>query len=211
MIFTPEDLLKLFIAVVVGGMIGFERELHSKAAGLRTITLMTVGATLFTVLSENFSDTATARVAANIIPGIGFLGAGVILFSEGKLKGLTTASSIWVAAALGMAIGVGEYILAGATTILVLVVLTLFSRFDQLVDQIGRETRTYQVAFPMRDKKHAEMESIFRECRMRIRSRRRMKRDGALICIWELEGRAGDHYSLAEKLLADQEIIELQY
>jgi putative Mg2+ transporter-C (MgtC) family protein len=105
-----------------------EREIHSKAAGLRTITLITVGATLFTILSVKFGDPATSRVAANIITGIGFLGAGVILFAEGKLKGLTTASSIWVAAALGMAVGIGEYGLAMATSIIVIIVLAFFAR-----------------------------------------------------------------------------------
>jgi putative Mg2+ transporter-C (MgtC) family protein len=108
-VFTPEDLIKVLIAVVIGGIIGMEREIHSKAAGLRTITLITIGATIFTILSEKFGDPSTSRIAANIVTGIGFLGAGVILFAEGKLKGLTTASSIWVAAALGMAVGVGEY------------------------------------------------------------------------------------------------------
>jgi len=90
-VFTPEDLIKVLIAVVIGGIIGMEREIHSKAAELRTITLITVGATLFTILSEKFGDPATSRIAANIVTGIGFLGAGVILFAEGKLKGLTTA------------------------------------------------------------------------------------------------------------------------
>jgi putative Mg2+ transporter-C (MgtC) family protein len=209
--FTPEDLVKVLVAVLIGSAIGFERELHSKAAGLRTITLITVGATLFTILSLRFGDTATSRIASNIVTGIGFLGAGVILFAEGKLKGLTTASSIWAAAALGMALGIGEYILAVTGTLIILVVLTLFTRFDQLLDRFGHETRTYEIIYPARDNKHAELEQLFRECRIRVRSRKRMKRDGSMISVWDLEGGGRDHFALAEKLMADKEISELRY
>ena len=208
-VFTPEDLIKVLVAVVVGGIIGFEREIHSKAAGLRTITLITVGATLFTVISTKFAD--ADRVAANIVTGIGFLGAGVILFAEGKLKGLTTASSIWAAAALGMAIGTGEYILAGAGTLIIILVLTLFARLDQLVDRIGRETRTYEIVYTARDEKHQELETFFRECRMRLRNSKHMKRNGEMVGVWDLEGRARDHLCLVEKLLGDKEIKELKY
>ncbi len=210
-VFSPEDLIKVLIAVVIGGIIGFEREIHSKAAGLRTITLITVGATMFTILSEKFGDPATSRIAANIVTGIGFLGAGVILFAEGKLKGLTTASSIWVAAALGMAVGIGEYILAMVTTIIVIIVLAFFARLDQMVDHIGRETRTYEIVYPARDEKHEELEALFHECRMQVRKRKRMKQNGEMASVWELEGRFRDHLCLAEKLLADKEINELKY
>ena len=92
---TQEDLLKLLFAVLIGGLIGIEREMHAKAAGLRTITLITVGAALFTIISLDFKDD---RVIANIVTGVGFLGAGSIMFMEGRLTGLTTASTIWVAA-----------------------------------------------------------------------------------------------------------------
>jgi putative Mg2+ transporter-C (MgtC) family protein len=211
LVFTPEDLVKVLIAVVIGGIIGMEREIHSKAAGLRTITLITIGATMFTILSGKFGDLSSSRVAANIITGIGFLGAGVILFAEGKLKGLTTASSIWAAASLGMAVGIGEYVLALATTIIVVIILAFFARLDQMVDRIGRETRTYEIVYPGRDEKHEELEILFHECRMRVRNRKRMKRDGEMISLWDLEGRVRDHLCLAEKLLADKEIKELKY
>jgi putative Mg2+ transporter-C (MgtC) family protein len=210
-VFSPEDLIKVLIAVVIGGIIGLEREMHSKAAGLRTITLITIGATMFTILSEKFGDPATSRIASNIVTGIGFLGAGVILFAEGKLKGLTTASSIWVAASMGMAIGVGEYILALATTLIVIIVLASFARLDQMVDHFGRETRTYEIVYPGREEKHEELEGIFLGCKMRVRNRKRLKRNGEMVSVWDLEGRARDHLCLAEKLLTDKEIKDLKY
>ena len=208
---TPEDLVKVLIAVVIGGIIGMEREMHSKAAGLRTITLITIGATMFTILSGKFGDPSNSRVAANIITGIGFLGAGVILFAEGKLKGLTTASSIWAAASMGMAVGIGEYVLALAATILVVIVLAFFARLEQMVDHFGRKTRSYEIVYPWRDNKHEELEGLFHGCKMQVRNRKRMKRNGEMISMWELEGRARDHLCLAEKLLVDKEIKELKY
>ena len=85
-IFTPEDLVKVLIAVVIGGIIGMEREMHSKAAGLRTITLITIGATMFTILSGKFGDPSASRLAANIITGIGFLGRVSSCLRKANLK-----------------------------------------------------------------------------------------------------------------------------
>ena len=210
-VFTPEDLIKILVAVLIGGIIGFERELHSKAAGLRTITLITVGAAMFTILSSKFTDTSTSRVASNIVTGVGFLGAGAILFAEGKVKGLTTASSIWVSAALGMAVGLGQYILGVATALLVVIVLDLFTRLDRWLDTKGRDLRSYEIAFTDRPGKDKELEKVFREYRMIIRSHRPMRQEHSRRDMWELDGRASDHYTLAEKLLADGEISELRY
>ncbi len=207
--FVPEDLIKLLLAILVGGVIGIEREVHSKAAGLRTITLICFGATLFTLLSSRFG--ADDRVAANIVTGIGFLGAGAILFAEGKVKGLTTASSIWVAAALGMAIGLGQYMLAGVGTVLVVVILAFFARFDRLVDRFGRETRSYEVLCSDRPEKLDELDALFGAMRLRIRSRKRMKQNGSLLALWEVDGRTRDHQRMADALMADSEIRELRY
>ena len=209
--FTPEDLIKILVAVVIGGIIGFERELHSKAAGLRTITLITVGAAMFTVLSSKFTDPATSRVAANIVTGVGFLGAGAILFAEGKIKGLTTASSVWVAAALGMAVGLGQYILGVATALLVVIVLDLFTRLDRWLVIKGRESRSYEIAFTDRPGKDKELEKVFSEYRMVIRTHRPMRQETLRLDTWEVDGRAIDHLALAEKLLADEEVSELRY
>ncbi|MEZ0396602.1 MAG: MgtC/SapB family protein [Anaerolineales bacterium] len=207
--FIPEDLIKLLLAILVGGVIGIEREVHSKAAGLRTITLICFGATLFTVLSSRFEE--ADRVAANIVTGIGFLGAGAILFAEGKVKGLTTASSIWVSAALGMAIGQGQYMLAAVGTVLVVVILAFFARLDRLVDRFGRETRSYEVVCANRPEKLDELDALFQAMRLRIRSRKRMKQNGSLLALWEVDGRTRDHQRMAEKLMADGEIKELRY
>jgi putative Mg2+ transporter-C (MgtC) family protein len=193
----------------VGGIIGFERELHSKAAGLRTITLITLGAALFTVLSGKFANSDTSRIASNIVTGVGFLGAGAILFTQGRVKGLTTASSIWAAAALGMAIGVGQYVLGAAATLLAVIVLDLFARLDRLLDKTGRETHLYEIAYVDRPKKDKKIEAVFKDHRMLIRTHRPMRVEGLRRDVWELDGSPGSHHAMAEKLLEDREIKEL--
>jgi len=99
-----EDLTKLLVALVIGAIIGAEREYRTKSAGFRTVILITVGSTLFTIVSNLMSN--DARVASNIVTGIGFLGAGAIFKEGASVKGLTTATTIWISAAIGMAIGV---------------------------------------------------------------------------------------------------------
>jgi putative Mg2+ transporter-C (MgtC) family protein len=120
--------LRVMLAMVLGGIIGFQRAKAEKPAGLRDIILICTGAALFTVVSINgFGIDDQARVAAGIVTGIGFLGAGVIIRrgEGGVVKGLTTATTIWVAAGIGMAAGAGMYIIAPVTTLLVLVVLLI--------------------------------------------------------------------------------------
>jgi putative Mg2+ transporter-C (MgtC) family protein len=203
-------LIKLLLAILIGGIIGFEREIHSKAAGLRTITLITVGATLFTMLSMQFSG-GSDRVASNIVTGIGFLGAGAILFSEGRIKGLTTASSIWVASALGMAIGLGEFWLAAAAALLVFMVLWMFVPLDNLVDTLGREIREYEISYIASLSKTGQIERLFQEQNMKILRSRKMKGIDRLMGEWELRGTRKSHNQLVEKLLEDSDIYEVKY
>src|SRR5690242_8660028 len=111
-IFHLQLLLQLGLATVCGGWIGLERELSGKPAGLRTNILICVGATLFTSLSVALSlgRGDPARIAAQILPGVGFIGAGTILHTRGSVSGLTSAATIWVVAAIGMALGGGAYV-----------------------------------------------------------------------------------------------------
>jgi len=206
---TTEDLLKLLLAVAIGGLIGLEREMHAKAAGLRTITLITVGATLFTMLSLRFEDD---RVIANIVTGVGFLGAGSILFSEGRVKGLTTASSIWASAALGMAIGLGDYGLACVSALVVFCVLWVFAQVDRLVDVLGREIRIYDITYLARENKLEHIEAAMAECNLKIIRRRRMKvGENLLQGIWELRGALAKQTKFSDIMLADPDVIGLKY
>ena len=131
--FLPDAGIKLGVAFLCGILLGMERELKGKPAGLRTMTLITVGSTLFMIVSELVTVTTggpeaitrvdPSRIASQVVSGIGFLGAGAIIESRGSVHGLTTAATIWVAAGIGLCIGVGFPALAGGITLLVLTVL----------------------------------------------------------------------------------------
>jgi putative Mg2+ transporter-C (MgtC) family protein len=122
-----EMVLRVLLAIVLGGVIGYQRSRSAKPAGLRDITLICAGAALFTVISIYGFDAADqSRVAAGIVTGIGFLGAGAIIHrDQGEVTGLTTAATIWIMAGIGMAAGAGMYILAPVATLLILGVLLL--------------------------------------------------------------------------------------
>lgn len=132
---TISQIVSLLIAALLGGLIGLEREREQRPAGLRTYMLVCVGSALFTILSINAFPSElprdTARVAAQIVTGIGFLGAGTVWRSHDRVSGLTTAAGLWVAAAIGMAVGAGMGLLALAATVLVLVVLSVFLRAER--------------------------------------------------------------------------------
>lgn len=137
-----ELLGQLVLAVLLGGAIGLERELRGKPAGLRTNILICIGATLFTSLSFQMAAGRgdPGRVAAQVLAGVGFIGAGTIVHARGAVTGLTSAATIWVVAAVGMALGAGAYVDALGTALLVVVVLEMLLRLE---DRLGRrETRS---------------------------------------------------------------------
>ncbi len=122
----------LLIAVLLGGGVGLQRELRGKAAGLRTNILICVGATLFTQMSQSMALLVgdPTRIAAQIVTGVGFLGAGTILHSKGYVTGLTSAATIWLVAAIGMAVGAGAIYEAAGAALLVILVLAVLGRVE---------------------------------------------------------------------------------
>src|SRR5439155_4108603 len=134
----PVDLMvRLFLAAGLGAAIGVERELRQKAAGLRTNILIALGSALFTVVSLELAQAGGTpdRIAAQIVSGIGFLGAGSILRSGRSVHGMTTAATIWVNAAVGMASGAGLYMIATAGTIITLIILALLPFVERHLDR----------------------------------------------------------------------------
>jgi len=115
--------LRLVLAVVLGGIVGIERELVHKPAGLRTHMLVSLGSCLFTVISVYDFGMDPARIASGIVAGIGFIGAGAVIAERSRVVGITTAASLWVTASIGLAAGVGNYTLSITTAILVFAIL----------------------------------------------------------------------------------------
>ena len=140
-IFRLQLMLQLGLATLLGGAIGLERELGGKPAGLRTNILICIGSVLYTHLSLSMlagpngipTGTDTTRVAAQIVTGVGFIGAGTILHARGAVVGLTSAATIWVVAAIGIALGSGYYLEGVGTTVLVIVVLAGLGRIEKIV------------------------------------------------------------------------------
>ena len=129
---------RLCLAAVLGGVLGFEREWRNKTAGLRTNILIAIGSCLFTVMSIDMSRTAggdPTRIAAQIVTGIGFLGAGAIMRTGLNVQGLTTAAMIWVNAAVGVAAGGGEYRVAVVATAVAIAALVILGPVERLIDR----------------------------------------------------------------------------
>lgn len=131
-------IIRLLLAAVLGGVIGLEREYHAKEAGFRTHVLVAVGSALFMLISQYGFDAFLgvksvsfdpSRIASQVVTGIGFIGAGTIIFQKKFIRGLTTAAGIWVTGAIGLACGCGMYFIAAVTTAIVILVLSIINYF----------------------------------------------------------------------------------
>jgi len=133
----PHDVLGIVLAVLLGAVVGAEREISGKAAGLRTNVLICLGAAVFTIISRRMAgegDSLT-RIAAQVVTGVGFLGAGAIIQDRGGIHGLTTAATIWLVASIGMACGAHLYLLAAAAAVIAVVVLFGLARLARFIEK----------------------------------------------------------------------------
>lgn len=151
---TASAIVKMLISMLLGCCVGYERKRRGQMAGIRTFALISMGATLAMLLSIyvpqeylGLKNGDPGRIAAQVVTGIGFLGAGAIIQMKGSVRGLTTAAGIWVTAAIGMAVGVGLYWLSIASTILILVVLVTIERIEKRL-HAGVESRIIRLRVP---------------------------------------------------------------
>lgn len=136
-------IIRLFLSAILGGAIGFEREAHNRPAGFRTHILVTIGSSLLMLVSMNMGPNAdSSRIAAQVVSGIGFLGAGTILRTGNNIEGLTTAASIWVCSAIGLAIGSGFHLGGIVVTAIVLFFLRKISSLERLINRKNYKTIT---------------------------------------------------------------------
>jgi putative Mg2+ transporter-C (MgtC) family protein len=207
----PVDFLKLLLAVLVGGLIGIEREFRHKVAGFRTNIFICTGAMLFTVFASRYSAPGDAvHIIANIVSGVGFIGAGVILRQEGRIVGLTTAAIIWLTAALGMGIGTGDYQLVAVATVVVSIILWVFPAFEKRIDKF-QEARSYEFMCRIKSPKVHQLEAWLGEFNLELRNQKRLKRGDKLICNWDVWGSCSGHEQFVDRLLADEEIEEFRF
>jgi putative Mg2+ transporter-C (MgtC) family protein len=201
-----EHVVRLAASVALGGLVGLERELRDKPAGFRTIILISVGACLFTILSQVLGgpDWDSTRIAAQIVTGIGFLGAGAILRDRTGVIGLTTAATIWSVAAVGMASGFGYLGLASAGTAAILLALL---GFDIVEKRIGarRDLQAYHFAAPKADDALRRIRAMFDRANLKIRKWSCHEDEDLLVFhIWAMGGKP-EHDSLRMSLALSDE------
>ena len=154
--FENEQILQILGALLAGALLGLEREYHNKPAGFRTMILISVSSCLFSILSVSLSS--GDRIASNIVTGIGFIGAGVVFKEGNAVRGITSAALIWMAAAIGMSIGLKHYELASVVVFIVLMVLIALTRIENILDKLHL-IKTYTVQFNSNEYSIEELEN----------------------------------------------------
>lgn len=205
-----EMLLRLVMVIVVGGLIGTEREYHSKSAGFRTMILICLGSFLYNTVSLHVDDISPGRIASNIVTGIGFLGAGVIYKSENRVNGITTAATIWAVAALGMGIAAGQYYLVGISTVIILVSLFSLMRLESFIDRIN-QSHTYRIVSVYKEDLLREYEDMFDECNLRYKRIKRTKSGENIIGTWIVMGTEKNHNRFTRKILHHPSVKEFEF
>lgn len=205
-----EFLLRLLMVIIVGGLIGAEREYRSKSAGFRTMILICLGSFLYTTFSIFMSDVSPDRIASNIVTGIGFLGAGVIFQSDNRVNGITTAATIWAVAALGMGIADGAYYVVFTSTIIVLASLLLLTKLEFIIDRIN-QMHTYKIVSPYKEELLKEYEDLFRECQLNYKRVKRTKNGDSIIGIWHVQGSEKNHNRFTKKILHHPDVKEFEF
>ena len=205
--FYTEDLIRLTMALVLGGLIGAEREYRSKAAGFRTTIMICVGATLFTMISVRLGDD---RIAANIVNGIGFLGAGLIYKEENRVKGLTSAATVWAVSALGMGIGGGYYDLALAGFGLIIGSLLFLNKLSYRITRLN-QSRDYKVVTAYKNKTLKEYERVFVDCGLSPRRGPQHRIGHDIIGRWQVTGPEQAHEKCIKRFLNDPDVKEFVF
>ncbi len=204
------DLAHLIIALLIGFLIGAEREYRSKSAGLRTMIMVALGSCIFTTLSIKIGIGNPDRLAANIITGIGFLGAGVIFKTDDRVTGITTATTIWVVAALGMACGSGHLIMAFTGTAVVFMVLIFLVKMQTYIDH-KNQLRNYKIVCCYKEETLVRYEKLFKEYHLKAERGRQSKTDDVIIGHWIVQGNIVNHEKVIQALLMDQDIKEFDF
>lgn len=207
---NEEIFLRLGLSVLIGSIIGVEREYRGKSAGFRTIILITTGAAVFTMISELMTNGTPDRIASNIVTGVGFLGAGVIFRDHRSVSGLTTAASVWAAAGLGMAAGAGYYIIALAGSVIIVVVLLLFLPLQKVIDAFNH-VKTYKFTCAYHDRVIEQYQKFFKSKKLKVIRKDFHKEDNVINITWVAQGTEKNHDKLVKELLQDKAITDIHF
>jgi putative Mg2+ transporter-C (MgtC) family protein len=204
--FWELNAIKFVVAVLVGAIVGVERELRGKPAGVRTMILIALGSTLFTIFSMAMGGPGDpARIAAQIVTGVGFLGAGAILHDRRQVTGLTTAASIWLVASLGIGIGLGEWKTITAAVIVVLFVLLVFAPLERWFD-VWRHDQTYRLDLSSDPAEIDRLRRMAGSAGLKVMNIQIAKERGGIRLLFRAVGKSGDHREFVQALLTDPSI-----
>ncbi len=204
--FIFDNSVKLIVSLVLGALIGAEREYKGRNIGFRTIILITLGSTLFTILSFILGkDNDPARIASNIVTGVGFLGAGAIFRDGASVRGMTTASLIWISAAIGMACGIAQYEFAILVTFTTLVILLGFTGVQQFIDRYNQE-KVYKITIQNDLELKVEIEKSIVSFKLKHQWLRQIKSNDDLILEYEVRGAELNHEAFINQLTTNSKI-----
>ncbi|CAM4241046.1 MgtC/SapB family protein [Cytophagaceae bacterium 50C-KIRBA] len=205
------DLERILLSILIGAVIGIEREYRSKSAGLRTMILVCVGSCIFTLLSYKIGLGSQDRIAANVLTGIGFLGAGVIFREKDRVTGITTATTIWVVSAIGMTIGAGFELLACVTSAIVILILSAFILVQNLISKLNH-VRVYTLKFEYTDSfDYKHVEALFKKLKMKILYSQKIKSGKDFTFNLTVQGSEKAHHLIASQLLKNDKIKHLEF
>jgi len=210
--FIPEneDLISICVSIIAGSLVGLEREYKNKSAGFRTIVLICLGATAFTIVSR-YGVGSDDRIAANIITGIGFIGAGVIFKDKFSVMGLTTAAVIWIVAGIGMAAGIGYYGLALSLSVITVLVLSVFNRVESVMERVFL-TRTIFVVFQDMDVANMELlKRLMDKHRISYRRKTVGKRNRRLSVVFEMSADRKNLQAFNDEMISLTYVEEFYY
>jgi putative Mg2+ transporter-C (MgtC) family protein len=208
----PDQIIeKLLLSLVVGGLIGAEREYRSKSAGFRTLTLICIGSTLFTIFSQLIGANGNPdRIASNIATGIGFVGAGVIFKGDFGVNGITTAAMIWATAAMGMGIGAGYESVSLLACALILAMLLVFSRLEGWIDRVN-QTRDYRIICEYQEETLHRYEKEFKKHRLKFKRGREIKSNNLITGEWIARGSEKNHLEFVNSILQDPAVKTFEF
>lgn len=200
----------ILLSVIIGIFIGSEREYKNKSAGLRTLILVTTGSCIFTILSFKIGGANPDRIAANIITGIGFLGAGAIFKEDNRISGLTTATTIWICAALGMAAGAGQLEIAIIGTAVVLLVLSILKYIEKFIDEKNR-TIKYELVYLESSSSLEHYEKLIHSFGLKSGRKSQAKSEGKIRININISGEVKAHEHLMQALLNDNNLLAYSF
>lgn len=206
-----EVIIRFLLAALWGGLVGAEREYNGKAAGFRTMIMISLGSCFFTMMSEWIGEAGSPdRIASNIVTGIGFIGAGVIYRGGHSVHGMTTAATIWAVAAVGMGIGDGYYFASAIASIAVIIILAILPSMEKLIERVNKyKLYTIECQFTPDIRAHLESVIIAHHLKFKVIQ---VKKEGAqLLMKFHIRGHIQHHKKYIDSMLIESSIDRFEY